>query len=233
MVSDPAKDYLCHRLWLFGDANLLDGIPLIDSFFSLYLRDQREIWTRLFFAPTNQSLRPLARWLGISQVTSETNLFEWEARPDYLPLVTAGQAPVFADRDATLRAVTRDRFDPTAEVYLPAELRPLVTATNRTQAEIRRRAFGAHALEFEVHTPERSLVVVAQSHYAPWKAYADGRPVPLWRANLAFQALEVPPGATRVRLVYEDQRFQLGLFISLGTLLVVGLAWRLLRRQAP
>ena len=56
---------------------------------------------------------------------------------------------------------------------------------------------------------------------ALWRAPLT--PVPLWRANHAFQAVQVPAGQHRVRLRYEDKRFQLGVWIS-GTLALLGLA---------
>jgi uncharacterized membrane protein YfhO len=55
----------------------------------------------------------------------------------------------------------------------------------------------------------------------------DGQPVHLWRANYAFQAVEVPAGVHEVKLVYEDRRFYAGAAISLATLagcLIAG--WR-------
>jgi len=47
----------------------------------------------------------------------------------------------------------------------------------------------------------------------------------LWRANHAFQALEVPAGRHEVKLVYHDTRFLLGGVISLTTLLGGLTAW--------
>ena len=56
-------------------------------------------------------------------------------------------------------------------------------------------------------------------------AYVDGKPTPLWRANHAFQALEVPGGKHLVRLAYEDRGFIYGGMISLGCLLGCGAIW--------
>ena len=43
----------------------------------------------------------------------------------------------------------------------------------------------------------------------------DGKPAALWRANYAFQAVEVPSGRHEVRLVYADRAFWFGTAISL------------------
>jgi len=60
----------------------------------------------------------------------------------------------------------------------------------------------------------------------------DGKPMPLWRANYAFQALEVPAGKTKVELVYEDRAFLFGAILSVTTLLgCVAAGWVSIRRQ--
>ncbi len=62
------------------------------------------------------------------------------------------------------------------------------------------------ASPFEAEAPAASLVVISQTYYPAWKAYVDGRPAKLWRANYAFQALEVPAGRHHIRLAYEDEQ---------------------------
>ena len=69
------------------------------------------------------------------------------------------------------------------------------------------------------------MLVVAQAFYHPWHAYVDGNATPLWRANYAFQALEVPPGKHQIRLVYEDRSFRYGAITSLLFLLGCGITW--------
>ena len=79
-----------------------------------------------------------------------------------------------------------------------------------------------HRVLAEVEATDPSVVVVAQALYTPWRAFVDGSPVQLWRANHAFQAVEVPPGRHRVELRYRDKQFLLGLVIS--GLSAIGLA---------
>jgi len=68
--------------------------------------------------------------------------------------------------------------------------------------------------------------VISQTYYHLWNAFVDEKPVPLLRANLAFQALEVPAGVHRVKLVYRDYNLMLGSYISLASCIVCGLLWR-------
>ena len=70
-----------------------------------------------------------------------------------------------------------------------------------------------------------AMVVIAQTYYYPWHAYVDGKPVPLWRANYAFQALAVPSGRHQVSVVYEDRIFFWGAVLSLLSLPACAAAW--------
>jgi uncharacterized membrane protein YfhO len=90
-------------------------------------------------------------------------------------------------------------------VYLPLSARASVTATNTSSAQIISSHFTPQRIALEITAPESALLVLAQTYYHPWRAYVNDKPVTIWRANHAFQALEVPPGRSKVRLVYEDK----------------------------
>jgi uncharacterized membrane protein YfhO len=53
----------------------------------------------------------------------------------------------------------------------------------------------------------------------------DEKSVPLLRANLAFQALQVPPGQHHLKLVYRDPNLDIGGVISLLAIMVCGAIW--------
>ncbi len=75
------------------------------------------------------------------------------------------------------------------------------------------------------------MLVVAQAYYHCWQASVDGAPVPLWRANDAFQAVEVPSGRHEVRIVYVDRAFQTGAIISIVALMLcAAMIWKGSRR---
>lgn len=70
------------------------------------------------------------------------------------------------------------------------------------------------------------MLVIAQTYYPAWKACVDGRSTRIWRANYAFQALEVPTGEHHVELRYDDSTFRAGAALScLGLIACAGLWW--------
>ena len=58
------------------------------------------------------------------------------------------------------------------------------------------------------------MLVVAQAYYPAWKAFVNGRPAALLRANGAFQAVPLVPGKNIVLLLYQDEKFHAGTLIS-------------------
>ena len=74
-----------------------------------------------------------------------------------------------------------------------------ITATQQTAARVRDARFADQRVSLQTEAPAPSLVVIAQSYYPAWKAHVDGRPARVWRANYAFQAIEVPAGRTGSR----------------------------------
>ena len=149
-----------------------------------------------------------------------------------MPLVTAGQRPVFVDATQAFATVTSPDFNPRETICLPPEARASLSSTSATPARIDMRAFQAHRIEFEVNAEASTVAVIAQAWYPAWLARVDGQPVPLWRANHAFQALPVPAGRHQVQLVYRDRKFLAGAVVSGITLAICLAGLRVSRRRA-
>ncbi len=142
-------------------------------------------------------------------------------------MVTAGQQPVFADDDAVVKAFFANTNDFRKIVYLPPEARGVVSATAQPAAQVLTNSFENQQVSVQIQAPAPSILLVSQSWYPAWKAYVDGSPVKLWRADYAFQAVEVPAGRHTVRLAYEDRAFRIGWVLSCaGLLLWLGLWWK-------
>jgi hypothetical protein len=190
----------------------------VNGFFSLWPAECNGI-IGLFYVFPKLDLSRLQDFLAVSYVTAPGDAVRWQARPSFLPVITAGQGPVFLDDKNAVHQMMRPDFDATKVLYLPMEIQPLVSVTHPTAARIISQRFERQQVELEVESQEPSLVVIAQSYYPCWRAYADDRPVPLLRANYAFQAMQVPAGTHRLRLTYEDRAFQFGVVLSSLTLL--------------
>jgi uncharacterized membrane protein YfhO len=116
-------------------------------------------------------------------------------------------------------------------VFLPQRAQTQITCREKAAVHISAYRFASHRLALDVDAQGAAIVVIAQAFYHNWHAYVDGSKVPLWRANHAFQALEVPQGRHQIQLRYEDWGFYAGAIVSGSTLAGCSLGWYLKRRR--
>jgi len=227
-LNSQADNFLLMRLWQFENLNLLERIPKIDGFYSLYLPHERDLHFRLY-GSDGLPRAGLGDFVGVSQVVTHRGgkAFGWSFRDSSLPMTTLAANPVFLDRRTTLTNLMLASFNPRQVVFLPVEARGSIHATNGTTGRIISRGISAHRVRVEVETPAPNLLIVAQADHSAWRAYVDERRVPIYRANYALQAIEVPSGRHVVELRYEDKAFQFGAVVSLLSLLgAIGLGRR-------
>jgi hypothetical protein len=217
-LSNAVDQVVYSRLALFGDVNLLDDMPKVVGMYSLFFREIGDVLSKLY--GTTNAPAGLMDFLAVSYTNAPGKVTEWAPRPTHLPWVTGGQTPVFADAWHTLEGLAAPGFDPRRTVYLPIDVSATVTATNAAATRISDQRFSAHQVLFEAENNAPALTVIAQAFDHNWRAYVDDAPTRVLRANHAFQAVEVPSGRHRVRLVYEDRAFKLGAFISILTALI-------------
>jgi hypothetical protein len=232
-MANLEETYLRNRLALRANCNLLDEVPQIDGFFSLTPREAYRV-TALPYDQPNKSFPGLLDFMGVSQTTLAGNRLEWAPRASAMPLVTAGQQPAFADDRTAFDALSQTNLDLRQRVFLPLEARACITVTQQMGAQHLEASFANQLISIHTEGPTARLVVISQSYYPAWKAYVDGQPTKLWRANYAFQAVEVPAGNHQVRLIYQDRAFRTGAILSgLGLLACWGIWWRAYRAVAP
>ena len=229
-VSDPKNNFLAKRLGYCANANLLDAVPKVDGFFSLTPREYDRLLT-FIYSVTNADFGRLEDFMGVAQITAPGELLKWQARPAALPLLTAGQQPVFLDDPAALVALARNDFDGRKTVFLPPSEKNFVNVSNQTAAKILSARFGIQPVDTEVFAAAPTLAVVAQTYYHHWHVKIDGQPARLLRANVAFQAVQIPAGKHRLHFYYADSAFAIGQLISLLMWVICAVVFLVLLRR--
>jgi hypothetical protein len=224
VVSSPANNFLVKRLGYFADCNLLDGVPKVDGFFSIFPRESGELLSVLY-GTTNASLSHLADFMSVSQISTPGEFLKWTPRTNFMPLVTGGQRPFYFDDAGMLSAIFSTNLDARRIVCLLKEAHPSVSVTNETAVRVISSRIQNERVDLEVEAAAPSLMVFSQTFYHPWHAFIDNSSTPLFRANYAFQAVQVPGGRHHVRLIYQDRAFHLGAMISGVALVVCLLGW--------
>lgn len=226
------SDLLIVRLGLHDNCNLIEGIPKTGGFFSLYPEPSYQALAAMH-TPPYPAPEKLLDFLGVSQISSEKNCFDWTRRETAMPMATAGQRVRYASPAETVRHLYSDDFAPADDVFLPPEAEKLVGDRPRTKAVLGSVVFSTQAIAMQVTAEAPTVVVVAQSFYPAWKARVDGEPAPVFQANHGFQAIPVPPGSHQVELRYRDSSFTLGAGLSLATLAMCMISILVIRNRAP
>jgi hypothetical protein len=230
-ATNAVQDIVIRRKSLYSDLNLLDSIPKPSGYFPLHLGHTDRLITRLY--QQGETPHPqLESFLGIAHKTSTTNLFGWDRRTNSLPLITGGQRVGFLADAECMEAILAPDFAPAKVVLLPSQYQAELSemATNITRVEVQVESFSAHQIVCETEAAEPAMLVVAQSYYQNWHAFVDGIETPIYRANYAFQAIQIPAGKHRVEFRYIDYSFRSGVGLSLAGILLSMLIWARTRR---
>lgn len=93
---------------------------------------------------------------------------------------------------------------------------------------------GMNAFVLTTDLERDSWIVVSQMAWKGWRAYVDGKPAKVHRANHAFLGIYAPGGKHEIRLVYLPHSFVVGRAVSAGTVLILAgaLVWWYRRRRA-
>jgi hypothetical protein len=225
-VADPQLDLLGKRLAEWYNLNLLDSLPKVNGAFTLRPAEFDRLERRIYYTPGSTCGPGLLDFLSAAWYSDPDNPVKWVARTNFLPVLTAGQRPEFTSDAAALEAMCASNFNPRTVVFLPPSARHFITVSNQISCLASLARFGPNQVDATVDAAAPSLVVLAQTYYHLWHAEVDGQPVPLLRANLAFQALQVPAGAHHLKLRYRDPNLMLGAVISAASLFVCLALWR-------
>ena len=139
----------------------------------------------------------------------------------------ACRATPVASREQALNAPYRAGFDPWREVALEQQGGGPDDALPATCTKGRARRTWATAAEehYEVSTNASAYLVVRASHARGWRAWVDGVPAPVLRANGKHRAVAVAAGRHEVVLRYAPPGLLAGAALSALSIVVAGLAF--------
>jgi len=130
----------------------------------------------------------------------------------------AARCEVIADDAAALRRLAVDPPDLRRCVVLSRPPQPPAAtgpSTSGSSPGARIECYGPNEVRVRVEAAEGGFLVLTDTWYPGWRAFVDGRPRAVLRANYLMRCVAVAAGEREVRFVYEPQAFRLGLFLSL------------------
>jgi hypothetical protein len=215
------------RSALLLNANLLESVPKLDGFFSLYLPAPATLIARLGAEPTNSTSQGLLDFLCVSHVSLPDKPWAWARRTNFLPLLALVPRALAFDLTKKNEQLFSEQFNP-REAFFPApQTNQRVGAAGEGRGTILSSRIGTHRIEAVVEADHSMIMTVAQADYPGWRATLDDQPVPLRTANGAFQAIEVPAGRHEVKVYFRCVTFEIGAAITIVALIA---CWAILRK---
>ncbi|HEX7041816.1 MAG TPA: YfhO family protein [Patescibacteria group bacterium] len=108
------------------------------------------------------------------------------------------------------------------------EAKPKIKIGNDENAKAIIKKYNSGNILIQTSAKSNMMLFLSDNYYPGWKAYVDGVPTPIYRADYTFRAVEVPKGDHTVIFSYQPNSFYIGLIgclfgflgiISLGILL--------------
>jgi Bacterial membrane protein YfhO len=225
ILPTPQQAVLIPRQSLILNANLLEQIPKLDGFFSLYLPQSTAVVSNLP-EDTNAQRASLLEFLGVAYQSQPDRPWQWNKRSQWMALATLVPSAVFVETTNAFSRLFSDQFHPREQVILSPDVKDQVKANGQGHGQILSSRVTAHRLSIITETDQPMFLVLAQADYPGWRASIDNGPVPLWKANYAFQALEIPGGRHEVQVYFRSRSFEIGAAISAATIIICGFLFR-------
>jgi hypothetical protein len=81
----------------------------------------------------------------------------------------------------------------------------------------------ANSVTLLVTAVQPRFLVVSETNYPGWEAEIDGQPTEIYQTNVALRGLVVPPGSHTVTMHFRPATFYAGVWVSLGTAVILPL----------
>jgi uncharacterized membrane protein YfhO len=94
-------------------------------------------------------------------------------------------------------------------------------------------SYGAERVVVRARSGGAGLLVLGDNYYPGWKAYVNGRSVPIERVDYLFRGVRVGAGVSTVEFRYEPLSWRIGWIVSLIALVALLAAITIGLRRRP
>ncbi len=132
------------------------------------------------------------------------------------------QWEIHTNNAEALARLISPQFNPSTTVVLSQEPGDLKSDAKSTPGEAGIVQYGSKHIQVHTKTPTSQVLLFNDRWHEDWKAFVDGRPVPLLRANHLMRGVVVPAGEHQVEFVFSPPSGTL--WVSLSALIVAVLS---------
>ncbi len=155
------------------------------------------------------------------KIDSVDNLYQ---NLDALPrLFLVHKAETITAPDKILKRIDDKKFNPRQTIILE-NVPPLNSAADNNLNEKDKAVFTYYSpdqIEIYTYSQNSALLFLSEMYYPGWKAFVDGVPVGIYRANYLFRSVYLDKGPHSVKMIFDPEDFKLGRNITIATLLIL------------
>jgi hypothetical protein len=211
---------------LLPNINLLEEIPAVNNYDPLVPKRYAKWMERI--AETNVHMRgDLLDRMNVSilewAAPSSLNGVRFVPREVGLRVRWAACAIYVLNEDDALDRVFSGRLDPEKQVVIEGDQITDEQPCDLTQPTIEFVTDNTNEITVKVAADRPGWLVLSDVWYAGWKAWVDGKPVPIYHADYLFRGVRVPAGEHRIQFAYRPPWFFWGGVLSLLTFIGAGM----------
>jgi len=151
-------------------------------------------------------------------------LYEYTLYPGRFLLFS--NASFVKDDKTVIEKLQSSVFDPRKELLLIGS-RENIEGGKGIIGQAKLVSYKANTVIVEYEIESDAFLYVSDTYYPGWRAYVDGKETQIYRANLAFRAIEAPKGKHTVVFTYVPLSFYMGLVLTMmGIVLCIFLVIR-------
>jgi len=176
------------------------------------------------------SSSPFTRVVGPTRTAAGSTVYLYRM-PGANPIAWVAGSVVKGSDDQALATVTSANFDPARAAILDSASTLPAVSVQSVGAAADAHATATHyepgMIEVHLDKPATAgqALVVSENYFPGWHATADGKAAPLARMNYNLIGVELPAGASSVRLSFSDAAYGTGKIVTLVALLVAVGLW--------
>ncbi len=223
-VAKPPKDLFRVSIRLYKEGiiamtrnqGMMDNIMTTDGYNPLVLKRGGAPAPRL---KTVHELNNVRYAILKDSISNDYRFFEYGP---YFPRAWAVHKVIVMNPNEVFDAMKTREFDYKNEVILE-ETTPFTLSGVKTDSipeKVQCIKYDNNKFEYQVSLKQPSIVFFSEIWYPAWKAYIDGKPTKIYRANYCFRAVAVPAGNHNIEMKYESDTFFAGMYISVITVLL-------------
>jgi hypothetical protein len=188
-------------------------------------------WAKLGFVPRDEGEQFKKVY------DKEVNVYEVAG---VLPRASLFRTAEILPEDQALPRLKDPAFNPQEKVILSQESMsnedtalvqslPMGPASSSSAARIS--FYSSQQVRIEADTESPAVLMLNDANYPGWRAYVNGKRVPILKADYLFRGVILPAGSNVVEFAYEPMSFRLGALVTSGTLAALAIAAALAFRR--